>query len=318
MYKEIQSIIENGWHEAAITALGNLLVSYPDFAQGYNDLGALYFHLGDKEKALENYRESVKLQPDNIAFLKNLANFYYAEMNDVNEALQYYQKVLDAQPEDLEALMITGNLCIAEHRFDEARGWYRKILEIEPWNDEAQTYLDKLESSLQGELNRRGSEASHQRSQELLNSGDINGAIKELETLIQSDPDSAVAHNDIAVMYYNIGNKDKTLQHYEEAVRLEPEDITFQKNLADFYCIELGRIEDALEIYLKVLTENPTDIETLMTAGYVCKAVNKNEDAKIFFDRILDIEPWNFEANDNLNELNPSQMDNTDISFKNL
>jgi tetratricopeptide (TPR) repeat protein len=118
-------------------------------------------------------------------------------------------------------------------------------------------------------------------------------------------------------MHYNIDNKDKALRHYEEAVRLEPSDLNFQKNLADFYCVELGRIEDALAIYLKILTEEPTDIETLMAAGHICEAFDRKEDAKIFYDRVLDIEPWNLEANDNLNQLNPAQTDNKDILIKN-
>ena len=86
---------------------------------------------------------------------------------------------------------------------------------------------------------------------------------------------------------------------------MEPNDLTYQKNLADFYCVELNRIEDALEIYLKVLKEEPGDIETLMAAGHISIAVERAEDAKVFYERVLDIEPWNLEANDNLNQLSP-------------
>jgi tetratricopeptide (TPR) repeat protein len=317
IYKDIQPLIDKGRHEDAIGALEKLLDSYPDFAQGHNDLGILYFHLGDKEKALYHHRESVNLQPDNTSFLKNLADFFYTEMKNVNDALKYYRKIINVQPADVETLMITGNLCVAEHRFDEAKGWYKKILEIEPWNDKVLSNLNILESTEQSSTNEQSPEEVHQRSQELFSSGNAEGAIEELEKLLKINPEFALAHNDLGVMHYNIGNKDKTLRHYEEAVRLEPNDLNFQKNLADFYCVELGRIEDALEIYLKILTEEPTDIETLMAAGHICEAFDRKEDAKIFYDRVLDIEPWNLEANDNLNQLNPAQTDNKDILIKN-
>ena len=38
----------------------------------------------------------------------------------------------------------------------------------------------------------------------------------------------------------------KALKHYERAVELQPANINFVKNLADFYYVEVGRIEDAL------------------------------------------------------------------------
>ena len=62
-----------------------------------------------------------------------------------------------------------------------------------------------------------------------------------------------------------------------------PENINFQKNLADFYCIELGRIEEALKIYVSILTTHPQDIETLLATGQICAALEKPADAKDFF-----------------------------------
>jgi hypothetical protein len=53
-----------------------------------------------------------------------------------------------------------------------------------------------------------------------------------------------------------------------------------------------------------------------MAAAHICKALNKNENAKIFFERVLDIEPWNLEANENLSQLKPTQRDNRGDSFK--
>ena len=72
-----------------------------------------------------------------------------------------------------------------------------------------------------------------------------------------------------------------------------------------------------MEIYLRVLTQEPADIETLMAAAHISEALNRNENAKIFYDRVLDIEPWNLEANENLCQLKPTQSDNRDASLKN-
>ena len=111
--------------------------------------------------------------------------------------------------------------------------------------------------------------------------------LRQLEKLIDNFPDFALAHNHLGVLYYHTDDKDKACQSYETAVRLQPENITFKKNLADFYCIELGRIEEALKIYVDVLTTHPRDAETLLATGQICLAMEKPDDAADFFNKVL-------------------------------
>jgi tetratricopeptide (TPR) repeat protein len=316
MYQEVQSLIETDRQEDAIRALEKLLESHPEFAPAHYELGALYFNRGHKTKALEHYHESINLEPLNAAFHKGLADHYYVELGNADQARKLYHKVIEINPHDINALMILGNLAVVENMFDTARDCYKRVLGIEPWNQEALSLIEKLDHREKQDNTEQFPGSSYDHIQELIKSGNIEEAIKELENLLAIQPEYALAHNDLGVLYYQCGWKEKTLLHYEEAVRLEPDDLTFQKNLADFYCVEQGRIQDALEIYLKVLTEEPTDIEPLMAAAHICKALNRNENAKIFFERVLDIEPWNLEANENLSQLKPTQRDNRDDSFK--
>jgi cytochrome c-type biogenesis protein CcmH/NrfG len=318
MYQEVQPLIETDRQEDAIRALEKMLGSYPEFAPAHYELGALYFNRGHKTKALEHYHESINLEPLNAAFLKGLADCYYVALGNAAEATKLYHKVIEIDPNDITALMILGNLAVVENRFDIARDFYQRVLAIEPWNHEALSLLEKFDRRKKAGDKEQIPESSYLHIQELINSGNIKEAIKELENLLAIQPEYGLAHNDLGVLYYQCGRTEKTLVHYEEAVRLEPDNPTFQKNLADFYYIEQSRIQDALEIYLKVLSEEPTDIETLMAAAQICKALNRNEQAKIFFDRVLDLEPWNLEADENLNKLKPSRSDNGDASFKNL
>ena len=317
MYMEVQSLIESEDSEGAINALKELLQSYPDYARAHYNLGALYYESGVNEKALEHYRKSVNLDGDNAVYLKTLGDYYYSEAGNIDEAKKLYHQVVKANPQNVDTLMILGNLAIVDNDFDAARDFYQRVLDIEPWNHDALTIFEKLERRAMRGDHDQSPESAYAYSRELFEAGKIEEAIGELENLLAAHPDQAQAHNDLGVLYYHSGSKDKTLIHYEQAVRLNPDDLNFQKNLADFYCVELGRIEEALEIYLKVLTEAPADIETLMAAGYICKAVDRNEDAAIFFERILDLEPWNLEANENLNQLGPIQKESSNFSFRN-
>jgi Flp pilus assembly protein TadD len=109
-----------------------------------------------------------------------------------------------------------------------------------------------------------------------------------------------LAHNDLGVLHYNVGDKENALTHYEQAAQLEPDNITFKKNLADFYFVEQNRVEDALKLYVDVLTMQPEDAETLLITGHICVSLQKFDDAKVFYNRVLEIEPWNADARQNL------------------
>ena len=70
--------------------------------------------------------------------------------------------------------------------------------------------------------------------------GSSKETIGALEMFLAIWPDYALAHNDLGVLYFKEEEKEKALGHYERAARLEPENATFQKNLADFYYVEAG------------------------------------------------------------------------------
>ncbi len=139
-------------------------------------------------------------------------------------------------------------------------------------------------------------EKAYQVIQPLIKGKKFDLAIMALEKLMEAYPDFALGHNDLAVLYYNSGKKEKSLSHYEKAAELKPDNMTFQKNLADFYQIEEGRLGDAMEIYIKVLQVNPEDVETLLAIGNICLRSNHTDEAKNFFNRVLEIEPWNSKA----------------------
>jgi tetratricopeptide (TPR) repeat protein len=149
-------------------------------------------------------------------------------------------------------------------------------------------------------------EEIHQKVQQLVHDGGREEAIVALEKLLEMAPEFAPAHNDLGVLYYNQGDKDKALDHYERAVRIEPQNSNFQKNLADFYFVESGRIEDALAVYNQVLELDAGDVEALMSIGLICDTMEKPEDAAYFYNRVLEVEPGNKDARQQLNNLFPN------------
>jgi glycosyltransferase involved in cell wall biosynthesis len=138
----------------------------------------------------------------------------------------------------------------------------------------------------------------------------VEDQIKTLETILKQNPNAAQSHNDLGVLYYRSGEKGKVLFHYQEAVRLNPDNIIFAKNLADFYYVEMKNIETALQIYNKVLQIAPYDTETLIILGLICEDSEKFEDAKNFYIRVLECDPHNQEAHHHLNKLGNRNLEN--------
>jgi glycosyltransferase involved in cell wall biosynthesis/DNA-binding SARP family transcriptional activator len=289
--------------EEIIELIENFIESYPNYAVAHNDLGILYYSVGNKKKAFRCYEKAVQLDPGNLLFQKNLADFFFVELGRIEDALQIYTKIIETNPKDIEALLIAGHICVALRKFEDSRVFYQSVLELEPLNEDAKKNLDKLEKMAPNRLEMKSAKDMYQEIKPLLNNGDPHKAISSLKRLLQDFPDFALAHNDLGVLYYHIGNKEKSLYHYERAVELIPDNITFQKNLADFYCLELSRIEEALQIYVNILSFHPADVETLMATGQICAALEKPGDAMAFFSRILEIEPWNPDARDAIEKL---------------
>jgi Flp pilus assembly protein TadD len=308
MYLEIQPLIDNGWYDVALKALEKLLEVHPQFATAHNDLGVLYYNQGVKDKAQLHYEKAVEFQAENNTFRKNLADFYYAELGRVEDALRIYVQMLEINPADVEILLITGHICVALQKFEDATDFYRRVLEIEPWNADARQNLDKLPKALSGTYGSQSVEEMCQAAQKAVTEGRGQEAVQKLETLLAASPEHAQAHNDLGVLLYNAGDKNLALDHYKKAAQLAPNNITFLKNLADFYCIEQGQFEKAMQIYVRILENHPQDVETLMAVGYICENLNKINDAGDFYHQVLEIEPWNLDARQKLDALNTSRM----------
>jgi tetratricopeptide (TPR) repeat protein len=309
-YQTIQQSMNRKRPEDEINELELLVKSYPDFAVAHNDLGVLYYHTGDKEKAHQYYEKAVQLDSGNIVFQKNLADFYCVEMGRIEDALQLYVSILKTNPQDIETLMATAQICSALEKFDDARDFFNQVLQIEPWNAEARNQILKMEGQMSAASpGAESAEDAYRRLQDNLNSLSPHQAIAELEKLIESHPEFAVGHNDLAVCYYNTGNKEKALHHYQQAAQLQPENITLQKNLADFLFVEQGRVEEALQIYVNILAAHPTDVETLLITGHICVALEKFDDAKDFYERVLALAPENEDARRNLTAIHNRQKE---------
>ncbi len=89
-------------------------------------------------------------------------------------------------------------------------------------------------------------------------------------------------------------------RHFNGAGKNEKKNLDLKKCQAACCWNGLCRAEDALKIYIDILKTHPDDIETLIAIGKICQSLNREDDAWIFYERVLEIEPANSDARSQL------------------
>ncbi len=302
-----QKTFEERYHEARELAaasrfaearpiLEELAGAIPGRAVVHNDLGVVCYNLGDLDAAQTAYENAHGLDPANAVFARNLADLCFTHLGRGDDAIRIYLDLHRRNPRDVETLVNLGHICAAVGRPEEARTFYRRVLEIEPWNSEARQALASVQQAASSVQPRRTAEDLHGEASRHAAAARYQEASSLLEELIRLYPDYALGYNDLGVVRYQLGNSTGACTAYERAVELQPKNANFRKNLADLYVAEMGRTDDAIRIYLELFREQPRDMEILLALGQICSAVGRPEEAKTFFRRALEIEPWNGEV----------------------
>lgn len=303
-YARVRPLISGASDYQAAATLASHLERYPEHALAHNDLAAFSFRLGDTETALSHYRTAVQLSPGENTYLKNLADLCFSQ-GQIDESIGIYLDLLKSSPRDTETLLNLGIICVSVGQPAEAESFYQRALEIEPWNQAVRQRITELRQSLAepAPCEEESAEELYEKAQALVTQGDLDAATRQLQAILELSPDFPLAHNDLAVIFYQIGAKDEALSHYEKAAALAPGNSTFQKNLADFYFVEGRDIDGAISIYLKLLQKEPSNIETLMNLGRICTALDRPDEARSFYGKVTQLEPWNRDARECLTTL---------------
>jgi len=336
-YERIAANIREVEPEEAIRHIQNFLKIYPEFGQAHNDLAVLYYRSGNGMKALAHYEKAHKLEPSNVTFRKNLADFYYVELEWADDAIQTYLDILKDNPFDIETLNALGTISIQIGRREQARQYFSRTLQLDVVNKHARSALHQLggqlpsavqqpqidvpspSSSAASMLNPTFTPVSNNRSVnpqqlhnqalKILNSGNPSEARRILEELLAIHPDLAAVQNDVGILYQQEGNVHQAKYHLEQALCLQPDNLNFQKNFADLVYIAFGEIEEALKLYIRILENNPHDIETLMVISRICIETGQMADALTFLEAVLRIDPHNADALDAIARLSGSAED---------
>lgn len=127
---------------------------------------------------------------------------------------------------------------------------------------------------------------------EYLRKGDYEMSLKKLQKALELEPDYAVAHDVIAVLYEQVGNNELAEKHYLRGLKLNPANADGHNNYGQFLC-RTGRYREAEAEFL-VAARDPfykTPQLPLVNAGMCLEGVDELDKAETYFREALEKNP---------------------------
>jgi Flp pilus assembly protein TadD/mono/diheme cytochrome c family protein len=124
---------------------------------------------------------------------------------------------------------------------------------------------------------------------------DIIGVEKRLET----DPDNATLHDDVALLHAEAGHLDRTVGHFAETVRVRPESAAAHYNLGNAL-FRQGRQVEAIESLRKALALNPDYALAHDGLGVALHSQGQLTEAAAHYRRAIQLDSRNPDARSHL------------------
>jgi tetratricopeptide (TPR) repeat protein len=143
LFKEAYDFIRLGEEQEGIRRVERFLKDHPNVWNAWFLLGWGNRRLRNFETAKDAFERALEFGPRQPDTLNELA-ICHLELGDLMGARALLTEALTAEPENTKVISNLGILAIKEGNPDEAAGYFRTVLEIEPEDRIAQTYLDGI------------------------------------------------------------------------------------------------------------------------------------------------------------------------------
>jgi len=193
---------------------------------------------------------------------------FYLNNNSLDEAIKYFDKTISLNPRHYLALSARALAYSMKGNFQESLISFQKCLEINPKFAEAHNYLgtvyqemgfiDKAEEEFKKAIsdeNYTSRELPYYNLARLYFTQDkLEEALDCVQKSIQISNRLAMSHNLKGLVLEKLNRVAEAIASYEQAVKIVPDDINFNFNLA-VACFKNGEFNKAGEIFEKISTK---------------------------------------------------------------
>jgi Flp pilus assembly protein TadD/peroxiredoxin len=227
------ALFQRGYLEEAAAEFKQVILTKPDDAIAYYNLGTLYLRRNLFLEARLYLEQAVKLR-SNYAEAWNNLGMLSAQQGQEEDAIKNFQHSLQLRPRYVIALLNLGNLLRRKGAFAEAQKLLEQALEAAPTDPEANYSLGML----------------YARQDQLLT------ASQYLRKAVGLRPDYAEALNNLGILLVRQSRYSEAKQEFETCIQVAPQFDQAYLNLAKLYVV-LDEKEKAREVLQTLLRQQP-------------------------------------------------------------
>ncbi|MBN1827188.1 MAG: tetratricopeptide repeat protein [Candidatus Eisenbacteria bacterium] len=120
--------------------------------------------------------------------------------------------------------------------------------------------------------------------------GDGAEAAVHFQEALRLDPENDKAHNNLGNLLAAAGRREEAIRHYREAIRIEPRSVSARSNLG-LALLDEGRPEEAIEQFIEALRLRPGAPEPATNLGVALLRAGRPEEAERAFREALRARP---------------------------
>ena len=249
-----------------IAQINKAIEENPDDPDAYYQR-ALYHHRnGNDADAIFDMVAAMKMDSINESYHHLLVDAYLGALKS-EYALITMERSLRLFPESMPNLIKGAELQIILRQYDQAARTLRQAMEIDPRNTDALYLLGVL----------------------FQEQGDIDQAAQSFQTVVELDAENKEAWTMLGNLYDIQGNE-LALQCFENAISIDPTYSPAWHSKA-FYLQNHNRIDEAIEIYLKIHEMDPQYAEAYLNAGILYLEKGELDLAEREFELLRELQP---------------------------
>lgn len=271
------------------------------------ELSELYVQAGRLREAVTGAEEALKQNPDDLSARRILARIYTRLIGDqqqgkikedmLKRAIEQYRKITEMAPQDVNSWLMLGRLEKVAQNSVESEKAYKKVLELEPENEDALTgiamvYADVGDTRRAAEMLSRAAEKTPSlRTLAALASAyeqmrDYENAASTLRRAIEMAPQNPELKRALAQNLLLSGKLDESLALYQEMASEDPKDASLQLRISQIFR-QQRKFDKAHEASRKAKEIDPESVEIRYNEVNLLEAEGKQQEAIDALKQIL-------------------------------
>lgn len=262
-----------------------------DPAAGFlsEELSDLYIQSGRLRDAVTEAEAALKQNPNDVNQRRLLARIYTRMIGDsqqnrvdenmLHKAIAEYQKVVELDPKDTDTWLMLGRLQKVAQNSVEAEKAYKKVLDIDPNNEDALTGLAMVYNDL----------------------GDTHDASDLLRRAAQKNP-SARTLTALASTYEQMKDYSLAAETLKQALDLAPANSDELKHALAQDLLLSDHLDESLKLYQEMVSDDPKDVQSQLRISQIYRQKGDFANAQAASDKAKALDPDNLEIR--YNEVN--------------